>query len=121
MGSEQADQQLNRKDNRKITRSVSNGRPEESIRHNTGPKTIGSSGKTSINITIIDAIKKLYRDTTARIEIENNILDGFMTTNGLRQGCCMSRILFNINVHEALRVWKKCIGMEMIMENTTQL
>lgn len=65
-----------------------------------------------INATIIKTIKEMYRDTHARVKVGTKLTSNFKVTKGLRQGCCMSPILFNIYLDAALKQWRrKCEGM----------
>lgn len=68
----------------------------------------------------MDAIKELYRDTTASLKVWNRISDSFLTLKGLRHGCRFSLVLFDIYTYETLRIWKKkCGGIRMPIGNTT--
>ena len=76
--------------------------------------------KTSINVTLINAVKDIYKDIVSKVKIGNKISNGFKVTKGLKQGCCLSPVLFNIYIDEALRQWKKkCNGMGLTIGDTT--
>lgn len=76
--------------------------------------------QTGISITIIKAIKNLYKGSISKIKIGNKISSGFEVTKGLRQGCCISPSLFKIYIQQTLKMWKrKCAGMGIPMENDT--
>ena len=67
-----------------------------------------------INITMVKAIKDMYKGITSRIKIGKKLTPQFMVTKGLRQGCSMSPVLFNIYLEKALLQWRrkcKCMGV----------
>ena len=65
-----------------------------------------------IQPTIIKAIKSLYDNAESRIKIGTLLSRHFRITKGLRQGCNMSPLLFNIYLDTALKNWRrKCSGM----------
>ena len=72
-----------------------------------------------INGTILNILKEYYTDNVAYVKIGNELSDPIEVTKGLRQGCGLSPILFNIYLEKTLDHWKKsCKGMGVpIKEN----
>ena len=56
---------------------------------------------------IIKVIRSLYKDTKMVIEIDGEITEELKTNQGLKQGCSLSPILFNIYLDEILKEWKQ--------------
>ena len=52
--------------------------------------------KYNISTNLIQVIKNLYGKATSAVLVNSSIGDWFRTTAGVRQGCLLSRILFNI-------------------------
>ena len=52
----------------------------------------------------LDLIKDLYNKTKCAIKIDNRITDFFSYTKGVRQGCPLSPLLFNIYVNDLIDV-----------------
>lgn len=60
----------------------------------------------------INAVKKLYKNVTARIKVGGKLTGEVTVNKGLKQGCCISPTLFKVYLNEALTTWrKKCRGM----------
>lgn len=60
----------------------------------------------------INIVKKLYKNTEAKIKIGKMVTQNILVNKGLKQGCGLSPILFNIYLEQALHTWyKKCSGM----------
>lgn len=78
--------------------------------------------KSSINNTVIIAIKQLHKKATSRIKLEKKLSDKFEIAKGLRQGCCLSPTPFKIYLSEALKGWKRsCCGMGIQLNNEITL
>lgn len=63
-----------------------------------------------INKHLLLIIQESYNDNKGQIKIGNQVSSSFMVTKGLRQGCSMSPLLFNLYVEAALRQWKRNVG-----------
>lgn len=59
---------------------------------------------------LIDLIRNLYMKSRAAIRVEDTLSETFQPTKGVRQGCILSPILFNIYseavLRKALQEWK---------------
>ena len=76
--------------------------------------------ETGISYTLITTVKESYRKGLSYIKQGGLLSEGFQVTKGLRQGCCISPTVFNIDVEKALNIWKrKCSGMGFSVDNTT--
>ena len=56
--------------------------------------------KIGINGKLLDLIKNIYSKTKCAVKVNNNITDFFKYTKGVRQGCPLSPILFNIYIND---------------------
>jgi len=89
----------------------------DSVPHN---KLWEALEKTNISVTLIKAAKRLYEDVTTKIKMGNKLSNGFTTTKGLKQGCCLSPTLFKIYLEQTLKTWKrKCQNMGISLNDTT--
>ena len=53
-----------------------------------------------------ERVREIYRETSSRVKVGGEIGEGFWTAKGLRQGCPLSPILFNLliaDVEEEIR------------------
>lgn len=76
--------------------------------------------ETNINIELIKIVKSLYKETYIKIRQRNIISDGFVPTKGLKQGCCLSPLLFKIFLEQSLKGWKnKCKYMGLPLDEGT--
>ena len=58
-------------------------------------------------------IKSFHDDMKAQIRLDGNLLEEFTVDNGLRQGCCMAPVLFNLYSSVVLERWSdKVKGVE---------
>lgn len=91
----------------------------DSVPHN---KLWSTLHETTIRSGLIQAVQNLYKNTLTKIKVGNKISEGFDTTKGLKQGCCLSPTLFKIYLERALKVWKrKCNGMGIPLNDDTTL
>ena len=56
---------------------------------------------------LIIAIKNIYAETRNKVKINGDVSDPFWTTNGLRQGCPLSPILFAIYISDSEDVLRR--------------
>lgn len=63
-----------------------------------------------VSTGIIELIQELYSSNVAYIKQGLELSEPIQTTKGLRQGCSLSPILFNIYLEMALRKWKRTCG-----------
>lgn len=76
--------------------------------------------ETNINIELIKVVKTLYQNTSIKIKQGSFISDGFIPTKGLKQGCCISPLLFKIFLEQSLKGWKsKCRYMGLPLDDGT--
>jgi hypothetical protein len=61
--------------------------------------------KLGVSEETIRLIKSFHQDMRARIRLEGETLEDFHVQNGLRQGCCMSPVFFNLYTCLALERW----------------
>ena len=55
---------------------------------------------------LITVIQKIYMDNTIRVNVDNGISeDSRSITQGVRQGCPLSPVLFNLYLDEVIRIW----------------
>lgn len=60
-----------------------------------------------IPLHLIEIIKSFYNGSNINIKISGKLSNKFITTNqGVRQGCSLSPILFNLYLDDAIRIWK---------------
>ena len=74
-------------------------------------KTIGVTGK------FFNIIKTIYSEDKACLKLGNNITDSFQTNKGVRQGCVLSPLLFNIFLSDLPGGLNSCEGNIEITEN----
>ena len=72
--------------------------------------------KYNISANLVRIIEQLYDKATSAVQMNGSIGEWFRTTVGVRQGCLLSPILFNIFLERIMsdaleeRVGKVCIG-----------
>jgi len=55
---------------------------------------------------LITIIQKIYMENVIRVNAGNGISEDFrVTTQGVRQGCPLSPVLFNLYLDEAIQTW----------------
>lgn len=62
--------------------------------------------KLGVSKQLVEAIKSIYEETVNRVRVNEKVSDSFETRRGLKQGCPLSPILFNIyiaNLEETLQ------------------
>ena len=52
---------------------------------------------------LIQVMEALYRDSSSAVLLNNNLGDFFKTTVGVRQGCLLSPVLFNIYLEHIMK------------------
>lgn len=68
----------------------------------------------------INIVRKMYSNTKAKIKIQNKLTEEIRLNKGLKQGCSLSPVLFNIYIDQALNLWyKKCSEMGIPIEDKT--
>ena len=55
----------------------------------------------------VQLIKSFHQDVKARIRMDGTVLESFNVNNGLRQGCYMAPVLFNLYTCLAVESWLK--------------
>ena len=55
----------------------------------------------------VQLVKSFHQDMQARISLDGNLLEEIDVNNGLRQGCCMAPVLFNLYTCLMLECWQK--------------
>lgn len=82
---------------------------------------MGDHAQTNINANVIKDVKNLYEDITAQVKIRDTLSENIPITKGLKQGCCLSTMLFKIYLQQALKkLMNSCKGIEIPIadENT---
>jgi sorting nexin-29 len=55
---------------------------------------------------LITTIQKIYTENIIRVNTGNGISEDFrVITQGVRQGCPLSHVLFNLYLDEVIRIW----------------
>ena len=61
--------------------------------------------KLGLPISTIQLIQSFHQDMQATIQLDGNSLDPIAAENGLRQGCCMALVLFNLYACLFVKRW----------------
>jgi len=65
---------------------------------------------------LITIIQKIYKENNKRINAGNGISeDSRVITQGVRKGCPLSPVLFNLCLDEVIRKWLKELKLENIL------
>ena len=56
-------------------------------------------------VKIINLIRSFHQGMKARICLNGTTLDEIQVENGLRQGCCMAPVLFNLYTYLTVERW----------------
>lgn len=68
----------------------------------------------------IEVTKALYENSEAQIRVGNKVTKAIEVSKGLKQGCTLSPIMFNIYAEQALEKWyRKCGGMGIPIRDKT--
>ena len=67
---------------------------------------------------LLNAIKCIYRNTTVRIKFNDVISEPIHINKGVRQGCSLSAVLFNIYVNKTIQEFKKTMKKGIQLKNT---
>ena len=62
-------------------------------------------GKLGVPDLIVGLIKSFHQDMRARIRLDGTMMEGIDVWNGLRQGCCMAPVLFNLYTCLVVERW----------------
>ena len=64
--------------------------------------------KCGINGKVFEVIRKIYTEDQAAVKFGNKASEPFKTNRGVRQGCVLSPLLFNIFLADIQEVFDKC-------------
>ena len=71
--------------------------------------------KKGIKSRLINRISEIYKETKSRIRIGSKEMGEFWTTKGIRQGCPLSPIIFNIGMADLNEEMGKVQGAGVMM------
>jgi hypothetical protein len=67
---------------------------------------------------LITAIQKTYMENIIRVNAGNGISeDSSVITQGVRQGCPLSPVLFNLYLDEVIRIWLQKLNSVSILKS----
>ena len=62
-------------------------------------------GKLGVPEPVIKLIRSFHQDMQAQIQLNGTLLEAIDVTKGLRQGCCMAPVLFNLYTSLVVECW----------------
>ena len=62
-------------------------------------------GKLGVPEPVIELIRSFHQNMQVQIQLNGNLLEEIDVTNGLRQGCCMAPVLFNLYACLVVERW----------------
>jgi len=71
----------------------------------------------SIPNYLLNTIKCIYRNTKIRIKFNDGITEPIHINKGVRQGCCLSPVLFNIYINKIIQEFKTAIKNGIQLNN----
>jgi hypothetical protein len=66
---------------------------------------------------LLSTIKCIYRNTKVKIEFNDNVSQPIHITKGVRQGCGLSPVLFNIHINKIIQEFKTVIKKGIQLNN----
>jgi len=66
---------------------------------------------------LLNTIKCIYRNTKIRIKLHDGISEPIHINKGVRQGCGLSPVLFNIHINKKIQEFKTVIKKGMQLNN----
>lgn len=63
--------------------------------------------KAGIAPNMLAVVKKLHEGMHASVVVETQLTDRFEVLNGVRQGCCLASLLFNIYIYIYAAAWTR--------------
>ena len=66
---------------------------------------------------LLNTIKGIYRNTKVRIKFNDDISESIHINKGVRQGCGLSPVLFNIYIHKIIQEFKIVIKKGIQLNN----
>ena len=66
---------------------------------------------------LLNTIKFIYRNTKVRIKFNEDISEPIHINKGVRQGCGLSPVLFNIDINKIIQEFKTVIKKDIQLNN----
>ena len=74
------------------------------------------------NSRLLNALRGIYENVKCSVRVNGKLTDWFPVTNGLKQGCLLSPILFNLYINDlVVKIKESCIGIPIGGENVCLL